>query len=62
MKKFISMAMAAIMIIGTAPLTIFAADEEIAKIKTVGAIEWNVEEAKEELKFEAENPQLRMLI
>ena len=60
MKKFISMAMAAIMIIGTAPLSIFAADEEIAKIKTVGAIEWNVEEAKEEKNLDAVELQISL--
>ena len=46
MMKFISMTMAAIMAASIVPSTAFAADEEIAKIKTVGAIEWNTETAK----------------
>lgn len=48
MKRFISMTMAAMMAVSIVPSTAFAANEEIAKIKTVGAIEWNVEDGKKE--------------
>ena len=60
MKKFISMTMAAIMAASIVPSTAFAADEEIAKIKTVGAIEWNVEEAKEKKNLDAVELQISL--
>ncbi len=60
MRKFISMTMAAIMAASVVPSTAFAADEEIAKIKTVGAIEWNVEEGKQKKNLDSVELQISL--
>lgn len=60
MKKFISMTMAAIMAASIVPSTAFAADEEIAKIKTVGAIEWNTEKAKTKPEIDGVELQIKL--
>lgn len=60
MKRFISMTMAAMMAVSIVPSTAFAANEEIAKIKTVGAIEWNAEEAKAKKNLDAVELQISL--
>ena len=60
MKKFISMTMVAIMAASIVPSTAFAADEEIAKIKTVGAIEWNTETAKTKPEIDGVELQIKL--
>lgn len=60
MQKFISMTMAAIMAASIVPSTAFAADEEIAKIKTVGAIEWNIETAKTKPEIDGVELQIKL--
>ena len=60
MKKFISMTIAAIMAASIVPSTAFAANEEIAKIKTVGAIKWNTEEAKAKKNLDAVELQISL--
>lgn len=60
MKKFISITMAAIMAASIVPSTAFAADEEIAKIKTVGAIEWNTEKAKTKPEIDGVELQIKL--
>lgn len=59
MKRFISMTMAAMMAVSIVPSTAFAADE-IAQIKTVGDIEWNVEEAKSKPEVEDVELQIKL--
>ena len=60
MKKFISITMAAIMAASIVPSTAFAADEEIATIKTVGAIEWNTEKAKTKPEIDGVELQIKL--
>ncbi len=59
MKRFISMTMAAMMAVSIVPSTAFAANE-IAQIKTVGDIEWNVEEAKSKPEIEGVELQIKL--
>ena len=59
MKKFISMTMAAIMAASIVPSTAFAAND-IAQIKTVGEIEWNVDEAKAKPEIEGVELQMKL--
>ena len=59
MKRFISMTMAAMMAVSIVPSTAFAANE-IAQIKTVGDIEWNVEEGKSKPEIEGVELQIKL--
>ena len=54
------MTMAAMMAVSIVPSTAFAANEEIAKIKTVGAIEWNAEEVKTKPEIDGVELQIKL--